>query len=280
MDEWLKQNRSEYELMMMVMNQFLAQSFYPVQTAPAQSGHYREDHTQSILELLSSFPESHLSLPLKVFSLGPVYDPGHGRWAETVDVEILGEGGPQHEMMAIELIMQLVSRWPNLAGQSLMVLGHLGLLDQAMAAESVLPVVRQQVRQALSSGHLVQAESLLAQASPKTRRLLLPQTYGNFVDALGDTVPEADFDHLSRLEGAISQHMGTRWDLSLTGNWPYYTDLVFSLYLENIGQPLLNGGRFLADVQGRAWHGVGFTLYLDPLYQAVQQEMEWTSHDL
>ncbi|AUW95386.1 hypothetical protein BXT84_04385 [Sulfobacillus thermotolerans] len=266
--------------MIRVINQFLAQSFFPVPTAPAQSGHYREDHTQSILELLSSFPESHLNLPLKVFSLGPVYDPGHGRWAETVDVEILGEGGPQHELMAVQLIMQLIEQWPRLAEKTVMVMGHLGLLDQAMAAEAVLPVVRHSVRDALRAGNLVQAESLLAPTSPKTRRLLLPKTYDDFVRALQDTLPEADFDHIARLQNAIDQHMATRWDLSLTGNWPYYTDLVFSLYLKDIGQPLLNGGRFMADVHGRTWHGVGFTLYLDSLYQAVQQEMEQESHDL
>ncbi|OLZ10553.1 ATP phosphoribosyltransferase regulatory subunit [Sulfobacillus thermosulfidooxidans] len=274
MDEWLNQNRREYELMMMVINQFLAQGFYPVPTAPAQAGHYREDHTQSILELLSSFPESHIQFPLQVFSLGPVYDPGYGRWAETIDVEILGAGGPQHELLALELIMRLITTWPGLASRTLMVMGHLGLLNQVLTRESVPDVIVTQIRQALRSGNLVTAESLMTHTTPKSRRLLLSKPYKEFLDNLRKTLPEADFDHLSRLEQVVHQHVETRWDLSLTGNWPYYTDLVFSLYLKDVGQPVLNGGRFVQEINGRSWQGVGFTLYLDPLYHAVGQEME------
>lgn len=273
MDEWLNQNRREYELMMMVINQFLAQGFYPVPTAPAQAGHYREDHTQSILELLSSFPESHIQFPLQVFSLGPVYDPGYGRWAETIDVEILGAGGAQHEVLALELIMRLIATWPNLASGTLMVLGHLGLLNQVLATESVPDVTAAQILAALRSGNLVTAETLMTHMAPASRRLLMSQPFAEFLENFRKILPEADFEHLSRLEKVVHQHVETRWDLSLTGNWSYYTDLVFSLYLKDVGQPVLNGGRFIQDIHGRAWQGVGFTLYLDPLYQAVRQEM-------
>ncbi len=274
MADWLLQNRNEYRLMMTVLNHFLQQGFNPVPTAPAQGRHYREDHTQAILELLSSFPESHLSFPLKVFSLGPVYDAGHGRWAETIDVEILGEGGAGDELLAAALIMELIGVWPGLAEDTMMVLGHLSILDQALATEGLPPGVRREIRQALSAGNLVQADILMASQAPKAQALLLSQSYGDFVRALRAALPEADFTHLAKLECTLGVHTQTRWDLSLTGNWPYYTDLVFSLYLKDLGQPLLNGGRFSSTVHGRTWHGVGFTLYLDSLYQAVQPETE------
>ena len=274
MDEWLNQNRREYELMMMVINQFLTQGFYPVPTPPTQAGHYREDHTQSILDILSSFPESHIQFPLKVFSLGPVYDPGYGRWAETIDVEILGSGGPQHELLALEVIMQLIATWPNLSSRTLMVMGHLGLLHQILTTKSVPANVITQIRQALRSGNLVTARALMPPAlTSHTQELLLSMPYVTFLNNLRQSLPEADFDHLSRLEHVVGQHVETRWDLSLTGNWSYYTDLVFSLYLKDVGQPVLNGGRFVQDLHGRSWQGVGFTLYLDPLYQAVRQEV-------
>jgi ATP phosphoribosyltransferase regulatory subunit HisZ len=178
-------------------------------------------------------------------------------------------------------MMDLIDEWPGLADRTMMVLGHLSILDRAMAAEGLSIAVRQEIRQALSAGNLVQAEFLMASQAPKTQSLLLSQGYADFVRALGKALPEADFDHLSRLEHTLGAHMETRWDLSLTGNWPYYTDLVFSLYLKDIGQPLLNGGRFSSTVHGRTWHGVGFTLYLDSLYQAVRPEMElMNTHDL
>ncbi len=273
MDEWLNQNHREYELMMMVINQFLEQGFYPVPTAPAQAGHYREDHTQSILELLSSFPESHIQFPLQVFSLGPVYDPGYGRWAETIDVEILGSGGSRHDLLALELIMRLVATWPNLASHTLMVMGHVGLLNQVLVTESVPEITINQILAYLRAGNLVAAESLMTHLSQASRQLLLSEPFGDFLENLRKSLPQADFEHLSQLEQIVHQHVETRWDLSLTGNWSYYTDLVFSLYLKDVGQPVLNGGRFALDIHGRSWQGIGFTLYLDPLYQAVRQEM-------
>ncbi len=273
MEEWLNQNRREYELMMMIINQFLEQGFFPVPTAPAESGRYREDHTQSILELLSSFPPSHIRFPLQVFSLGPVYDPGYGRWAETIDVEILGSGGSEHDILALELIMRLISTWPDLASRTLMVMGNVGLLNQILVTESVPELTAVQILGYLRAGNLVAAENLMAHLPPAGRRLLLSQPFPDFLNNLHKILPQADFEHLSHLDHVVHQHVETRWDLSLTGNWRYYTDLVFSLYLKDVGQPVLNGGRFVQDIHGRSWQGIGFTLYLDPLYRAVRQEM-------
>ncbi|MDA8193435.1 MAG: ATP phosphoribosyltransferase regulatory subunit [Thermaerobacter sp.] len=263
MHGWLRNNRQQYQLLMALSNFLIGQGFNPVPTSPTHDLEFRQDHTLAILDLLSSFRLDDAPWPLTVFSTGPLYQPRAGRWLETIDVEIFGFDEAADDSRALKLIAELV---PQLApaGASppcLLVLGQVEWLDRALNGEGLLTEARQTVRRLFMEGNLVEAERAVSRLKPNVRNLCVPQDEGLFFERLSTVLPQVVRTNLP----AMPAGWRVEWDLSLTGNWPYYTGLVFSLYLPGIGQPLLNGGRFRLARAGRPWTGVGFTLYLEAL---------------
>lgn len=276
MQAWLEHNRQQYQFLMALWNFLIARGFNPVPTPPAHDREFRQDHTQAILELLSSFRPESIEWPLSVFSTGPLYQPRAGRWLETIDVEILGASPRDDDRQALELIGELV---PTLAPEGvspacLMVFGHVGWLDQVLGQLGLSPEQRQDLRRLFMDGNLVEAEQQVAQWAPEAKPLFVPQSTEDFFPRLAKVAPWVNGD--PDPSPLLPDTWAVEWDLSLTGTWPYYTGLVFSLFLPGIGQPLLNGGRFSWRQAGRLWQGVGFTLYLEPLlaYAELSRRME------
>ncbi|MCY0909974.1 MAG: ATP phosphoribosyltransferase regulatory subunit, partial [Sulfobacillus thermotolerans] len=129
---------------------------------------------------------------------------------------------------------------------------------------------RNQVKQYLIQGKLAEADRLLSSQSPALSSLFLGQSYEEFTQALPDDLPSEQFVQLSHVNQELSRYLPTQWDLSLTGQWPYYTDEVFTLYAPSSGQPILKGGRFALTYHGHTWHGVGFTLSIHSLYHYIE----------
>lgn len=263
MKDWLEHNRQQYRLMMTVLGNLMASGFSPVPTPPARDSHYRQDHTRSILELLSSFPEEVVPNPLKVFSTGPLYQPKTANWAETIDVEILGAPVPDQDQQAFSLIRRIMDDMGT-ESQLTMVLGHVGWLGDLVRAETGDPSLPQEIRTLLMQGNLAGAEDRLGSMAPVTQKLLTPNSPESFRH-LASAVAAIQPAILTSLQSALGSRFQVQWDLSLTGSVPYYTGLVFELYLPGSGWPLLHGGRFAMDLIDRHWEGIGFTLHLDPL---------------
>lgn len=263
MDQWLRQNRQQYQLLMALSEFLIARGFNPIPTPPAHDLEFRQDHTLALLDLLTSFRTVESHWPLTVFSTGPLYQARAGKWLETLDVEIFGPNPAHEDMRALALITELI---PALATGSpapacLMALGQVAWLDTALTRQGLQSSQRQEIRQNLMDGHLVEAENALSRLAPTVKPLCTPQPPEPFFSKLAQLVPEIPTHPLPKWPS----NWQIEWDLSLTGNWPYYTGMVFSLYLPGIGQPLLNGGRFTITRAGKQWSGVGFTLYLESL---------------
>lgn len=266
MQEWLRQNTRQYRLMTALITMLLDQGFSPVPTEPTQNTRFRQDHTQAILELLASFRTGSWPSPLKVFSTGPLYQPETLHWSETIDVEVLGPEEPSSDFVALDLVGRLMSELSGPADDLMLVFGHVDVLARCLAAEDVDSQSGDAVRKLLMAGHLMEAETILARSAPATRELCAPLPFDRFASGLPAPVrPMADT--LRPVNDRLDRLLTTRWDLSLTGNWPYYTGLVFALYLPGVGQPLLHGGRFVMQTGETDWQGIGFTLHLDPLFQ-------------
>lgn len=269
MDEWLKSNSRRYHVMMTLLNYLLKENFYPVPTDPADNAAFREDHTQAILELLESFSMQESLTPLKVMSTGPLYQPETRRWADTIDVEVLGPDQPSLDQMVLSLIHNTLDTVTTAASLQ-MVLGHVGILDHTLQSEGITAEQRQIVRRLLTEGNFVDAETLLKGQAPTTLSRIIPRDFASFWTGLNPDV-QAHYDYLPALQDAISP-LSVLWDLSLTGHWSYYTGLVFAVYAPGVGHPLLNGGRFTMNTGKRQWSGIGFTMYLDPIFRSIEKE--------
>jgi histidyl-tRNA synthetase len=278
MRQWLLHNRQQYQIFMHLLDMLLGQGFEPVPTPPTRDAQYRLDHTRAIVEILSSFQDEVDGQILKVFSTGPLYQPHTASWAEAIDVEILNQHDLSAEYQALELIGQIIpTLGPEmLQGQLTMAFGHIGWLEECLTCAGIERDAQAPVKQRLMTGQLAEVERMLQDCAPPLAELLVPHDASSFFARLQHwlgrplEIPQWPLPTVWRLV----------WDLSLTGNWPYYTGLVFSLNHPQVGHPLLTGGRFQLAYGQRLWDGVGFTFYPDPLhrYIGIAQIEEWIPH--
>jgi len=266
LNAWLRHNRQQYHVFVRLIDFLLGQGFDPVPTPPTRDAEYRQDHTRAMLDILSSFRDWDSRRPLKVFSTGPLYQPRTSQWTEAIDVEILDGNEPDGDAQALELIGTIM---PTLADEIpqdelFLVVGHVGWLRTVLSRLGMPVDAQQEVHTAFQQGDLVSADHWLSRYDARVRSLLVPKAAQEFFPDLEEWIPGITG---AQPHWAVPDHWTIRWDLSLTGSWPYYTGLVFSLGHPEIGHPLLNGGRFSLTQGRHSWHGVGFTLYPDPMHR-------------
>lgn len=274
MQEWLAEETRRYQETLQLIGQLVTAGFSPIPTDPSdpeepgEQGRMRRDHTVAIVERLSSWSPQRLSLPLRVFSSGPVYE--HGRWADSLDVEYVEDGAAKGETEIFQLIQRLVGSRGGRA-ELVLVLGHIGLLDALCQASGLDPEAAESVRRVLSQGKIAEARRRLFQVGAEWAEWLYPLSterwQQHLVPWLEQLAPQAAQEAQRLHAQATATGLATRWDLSLTGSWPYYTGLVFSLYEVGLGQALIKGGRFRVVQGSRDFRGVGFTLWLDPWFR-------------
>jgi ATP phosphoribosyltransferase regulatory subunit HisZ len=280
--EWLAEETRRYQETLQLIGQLVTAGFSPIPTDPSdpeepgEQGRMRRDHTVAIVERLSSWSPQRLSLPLRVFSSGPVYE--HGRWADSLDVEYVEDGAARGEAEVFQLIQQLVISRASRA-ELVLVLGHIGLLEALCQASGLAPEAVESVRRCLSQGKIAEARRRLLNLGAGWAEWLYPLSaerwHQHLSPWLGKLAPQAVQEAQRLYAQAAATGLATRWDLSLTGSWPYYTGLVFSLYEVGWGQALIKGGRFRVVQGNRQFRGVGFTLWLDPWFRRpLRSEMD------
>ena len=225
-----------------------------------------------MVDLLGSFTMESAATPLKLFSTGPLFRPGRSIWTEAVDVELLGDDSVVSDEQMIQVVQNLVHRFDTeIFGDHLtIVYGQVNWLDQYLQSLGIAAQDRAQIRQWLQHGNLTDAENWLLRKPQGDSRLFRPEPPDAFFSLIKLYLP-------TLREGSFDGSWRSFWDLSLTGNWPYYSGLVFTLYHNRSGQPLANGGRFEIKSPTRAFTGVGFTLYLEA-WQEVLSLSESYAH--
>lgn len=272
MEAWLAAQKAEYVETLQLVNALIAAGFVPVPTTPTSHDKARGDHTLAIIEVLSAWSESAVSLPLHLFSSGPVYE--HGRWAESLDVEILEDGnGPCEPEMFATIDRLLATRSGGAVGPLTLVLGATRLLERVLTGAGCSDEEIGQIRRSFQTGHILNAERLIAARDPEVIPLLRPLPPQRLLELLDAHRARWNLqdprEHTALLPDADSTGYRVRWDLSLTGSWPYYSGMVCTLFAPDQGRALLKGGRFVVDDGLRRWHGVGFTIALDPWYASL-----------
>lgn len=266
MRKWLDENRRQYEIFLRVVNWLMQEEFDPVPTEPLRNQAYRIDHTRAMVDLLGSFPALQMSIPLKLFATGPLFHPRRSIWTEAVDVEIIGRGqGIDVAQLLIVLGKVAGELAPTLApGELTMVFGNVDWLSQALRAMGCTPRDFEDIVQYLQEGNLEAAETKILKAPKGNPGLIRPQTADSFFSMLKSYLPKIE-------PSTVVEPWDTLWDLSLVGNWNYYSGLVFTLYHTRTGQVLANGGRFDIATQNQEFAGAGFTLYLDAWQAALDE---------
>lgn len=264
MQKWLDENRRQYEIFLRVVNWLMQEGFDPVPTEPLRNQAYRIDHTRAMVDLLGSFPALKISPPLKLFATGPLFHPRRSIWTEAVDVEIIGRGQEIDVGHLLTVLGKVAGELaPTLISQDLtMVFGEVDWLRKALVAMGCTSGDCEDIVQCLQQGNLEKAETKISKAPKGNPALIRPQSADSFFSMVNSYLPKAK-------PSTAAPPWDTRWDLSLVGNWNYYSGRVFTLYHTRTGQVLANGGRFDIATENQEFAGAGFTLYLDAWQSAL-----------
>ncbi len=264
MQEWLGENRRQYETFLRVVNFLMQEGFDPVPTDPLRNQEYRMDHTRAMVDLLGSFPELDMSPPLKLFATGALFHPRRSVWTEAIDVEIIGKDSEIDDDQLIAVLEDLVRQMaPDLIDDELtMVYGQVDWLKQSLWAMGCGNSDYPHILGLLQQGNLQAAEAKILATPGADVRLLRPKAAAQFFSILNMYLPTV-------VHKEPRANWTVLWDLSLVGNWSYYSGLVFTLYHNRSGQVLANGGRFDIKTPTKVFTGAGFTIYLDVWQDAL-----------
>jgi len=247
----------------------------------------RSELTAPIARVVSSLLKNE-PLPLRLSYSANVFramEDEAGRDAEfyQTGVELVGDASAEADAEIIALA--IASLEAAGIGSFKIALGHVGflngLLQETLAAD---PEAQSALKECLlKRDHVGYRETIsslpISEASKRELEDLLRLRGGRDVceqaasSALGGEVREA-LDHLCRIWDAlcdygVSQHVII--DLTLIGDFSYYTGMIFEGYAEELGFPVCNGGRYdnLLAQFGRPAPATGFALKTNRILEVV-----------
>ena len=246
----------------------------------------RPDSTIPIARLVATKLKG-AELPLRLYYSQSVFrrQPEHrGRESEVTQmgVEFIGEAGFSADVDMIDLAARSLSA--VYGGRFRIEIGHVGLYKRLMERlggdEELLARIHRYVN---SKNYSALEEALMGVSDRETAELImrLPGLFGG-MEALSEA--EAlfcDYDgEITEMLGYLARVMEelsarghadvVMIDLGLVGRSEYYTSLVFKGYGDNVGEPLLSGGRYdeLFCDFGEDLPATGFGVNIDLLIEA------------
>jgi ATP phosphoribosyltransferase, regulatory subunit len=249
----------------------------------------RPDSTMPIARLTATRLQNQPK-PVRLFYTQPVYrnNPGlTGRSDETVQtgVELLGASGIRADL---EVIATAVEALGKCVSNFRLELGHAGFF-RALAEQ--LPVsddIREDIRQAIESKNYAALDAVLDElpdSAAVTAIRRLPRLFGGeevFAEAAplcGDERSARTLDYLHELYRSLTElGLGQKMiiDLGLVQRNNYYSDIVFSAYVEEFGDAVLLGGRYdnLLGLFDLPMPAIGFAVNVDALSRILLKSGE------
>ncbi len=264
---FLEEQRRQYQIFLNVTERLLEAGYGPLATEPYRQEAFRTDHTPAILEVVASFSPDTVEWPLKVFSTGPLFLPGRSRWTEAIDAEWVGPIGASEQRQVLDVVNASIDAFSSegLPDADLtMVFGEVQWLRKLAESWGLSDDEIQDFVAQLKAGRLAAVDGYRERAGEAGWALLRPQPTTEFFSQLRRFVPEAK-------PPVLDQNWRSLWDLSLTGQRAYHTGLVFALHHDRTRQALISGGRFDLNVGGRTFSGMGFTVNLDAVREALRE---------
>lgn len=165
-------------------------------------------------------------------------------------------------------------------------LGHAGFFKQLVHEMNLQKQDLHELKQYIEAKNITEIEQFLNRLSvtPDVKEIVtsLPFLYGNPLeviekakqlplnDELKNTLQNiSEIYHVLRSYG-VEQHVVI--DLSLINHMDYYSDMIFQGFIQDVGKPILMGGRYntLADQFGADIPAIGFAYDIDLLLSGVE----------
>lgn len=247
----------------------------------------RPDGTIPITRMVASNTES--TLEERLFYVLNVFrhseENGIDEEETQAGVELFGNRSPEADA---EIIALAVNTLEDIGFNNFKIeIGHREifkeLAEQAMLSDGEL----EQMKELIQSKNMVEMDPFLAKLniSPKLEQALrsIPMLHGEPRLVLEQTKTIIQNDAMQEILQHLTDVMDLLEDygvadaitlnLGLINNMNYYTDIIFQGFVENIGKPVLMGGRYdqLGKQFGKNLPAVGFAYEVDVLFAAIKQ---------
>lgn len=247
----------------------------------------RPDSTMPIARLTATRLQNQPK-PVRLFYTQPIYrnHPGlTGHSDETVQtgIELLGAAGIRADLEVIATAVEALSQCvPNFRLE----LGHAGFFRALAEQLPVTDNVREDIRQAIESKNYAALDAILDElpaSLPVSAIRRLPRLFGGeevfplAAPLCFDEKSAQTLDYLHELYLAMKK-LGLEKqvivDLGLVQRNDYYTNIVFSAYVEEFGDAVLLGGRYdnLLGLFDLPMPAVGFAINVDAIAQIMLKE--------
>lgn len=228
--------------------------------------------------------EARYSYILDVFRTS--FHPNYGYVKTQAGIELLGSQNANADMEVISLAINclLDLKFTDFKIE----LGHAGIIQEMLNILSLSTEQEQQLKQLISAKNYTGLEEYLSLINMDSSQLhalqTIPFLYGKpaevIDEALSLSLSEQMTMKLERLKEVYElltlYGFGDyiAFDFSLINNMEYYSDIIFQGYIENIGKPILQGGRYdhLSKQFAKPTPAIGFAFDVDALLTSCPAE--------
>lgn len=200
-------------------------------------------------------------------------------------IECFGESTPETDA---EVLVQAIHTLKDLDFSNFKIeIGHAGFFKELIAESSLNASTLEHIKSLIQTKNMTALEAFLAELPlcDKLRSAIqkIPLLYGN----PGDVIEHAKeivlnenmqmkLDNLKKVVDLLKDY-GVEdaivCNLGLINNMNYYTDIIFQGFIENVGKPVLMGGRYddLGEGNDNSIPAIGFAFDVDFLIQILDQ---------
>lgn len=200
-------------------------------------------------------------------------------------VELFGNSSPESDA---EIIMLAIHTLKDIGfGNFKIEIGHAGFVRELIEQANLTDQELQQLQDLIQSKNIIEMEPFLKNLniSSELQEALyaIPLLYGDSEEVLEQTKAIIRNDKMQQIFNNLIEVMDvltdynvaefTTLNLGLINNMYYYTDIIFQGFVENIGKPVLMGGRYdhLGEQFGKKMAAIGFAYEIDFLLIAMKQ---------
>lgn len=203
-------------------------------------------------------------------------------------IEYFGNNQPEADAEVLALAVHLLKDL-DLANFTLEI-GHAGFTRELITAMNLPAQELEHFRKLIQAKNINGMKHFLARFSLDSDLLQalesIPLLYGDPLDVIGRAKEVAFNDSLQEKLQSLERVLRTLQaygalehtviDLGLINHMDYYSDIIFQGFAENVGKPILMGGRYnkLAGQFGASMPAIGFACDTDALLESTQKQEE------
>ena len=230
----------------------------------------RADFTTQVVRSVSFFKVWHY--PLRVYYFGTLFSSEGSTYEKfQAGVELIGVKEIEGDAEVISAVHEFLK---GLGLKEITVtVGHVGIV------RSILSRIEEEKREQVKRAFMEKNLSFLRTAFGGGPESELPLAQGGdeVLDLLRDLGLEREREELTEIGRHLSaEGINFIYDLSEVREFPYYTGVVFEMFVPELGAPVAGGGRYdeLSKLYGGDFPATGGTVYVDKLLEVIDSDKE------